>query len=68
MERVIHMTDYKNILDQLRQGELQSVIIKKEEFLQFREHLIKDEQFKNFRGEAKQGGDVVFTFSGNSRS
>ena len=68
MERGIHMTDYKNILDQLRNGELQSVSIKKEEFLQFREHLIKDEQFKNFRGEAKQGGDVVYTFSENSRA
>ena len=68
MERGYRMTDYKKILDELRLGEIQSVIIKKEEFLQFREYLIKDEQFKNFRGEAKQGGDIVYTFSQNSRT
>lgn len=47
---------------------IQSALVKKDEFLQFREHLIKDEQFKNFRGEAKQGGDVIYTFSENSRA
>ena len=62
------MNDYKTILDQLRTGEVQSVLIKKDEFLQFREHLMKDEQFKHFRGEAKQGGDVVFTFLEEPRS
>lgn len=62
------MADWKNMLDQLRNGEIQSALVKKDEFLQFREHLIKDEQFKNFRGEAKQGGDVIYTFSVNSRA
>ncbi|MGN7477146.1 hypothetical protein ACTHOQ_04760 [Solibacillus silvestris] len=62
------MADYKAVLDQLRNGEIQSALIKKDEFLQFREHLIKDEQFKNFRGEAKQGGDVVYTFLENPRA
>lgn len=62
------MADYQKILDQLRNSETQSVLIKKDEFLQFREYLIKDEHFKNFRGEAKQGGDIVYTFSENSRA
>lgn len=56
------MADYKDMLDQLRNGEVKSIFIKKDEFLQFREQLVKDEQFKHFRGEAKQGGDVVFTY------
>lgn len=56
------MADYKEMLDQLRKGEVKSITIKKDEFLQFRELLVKDTQFKHFRGDAKQGGDVVFTF------
>lgn len=62
------MADYKHMLDQLRKGEVKSVVIKREEFLQFREQLVKDEQVKHFRGEAKQGGDVVFTYSQIARS
>ena len=62
------MADYKEMLDQLRNGEVQSITIKKDEFLQFREQLVKDPQFKHFRGDAKQGGDVVFTFLQTPRS
>lgn len=62
------MTDYKEMLNQLRNGEVTSISIKKDEFLQFRELLIKDVDFKNFRGDAKQGGDVVFTFLQTPRS
>lgn len=62
------MSDYQALIEQLRNGEVQSILIKKEEFLQFRELLIKDAQFKHFRGEAKQGGDVVFTFLQQPRS
>ena len=56
------MEQYKKILDQLRNKEVTSVEIKKEEYLQFRETLVKDEQFKHFRGEAKQGGNIVYTY------
>ncbi|MBD8031571.1 hypothetical protein [Solibacillus merdavium] len=62
------MADYQAILDQLRNGEVKSVLIKKSEFLQFREHLVKDQQFKHFRGVAKQGGDVEYTFLKNPRT
>ena len=62
------MEDYKKLLDQLRNKEVSSILIKKDEFLQFREQLVKDEQFKHFRGEAKQGGDVIFTFLDEPRS
>ncbi|MEK4629732.1 MAG: hypothetical protein ABS944_00135 [Solibacillus sp.] len=56
------MNDYKEMLNQLKNGNVESIVIKKEEFLQFREHLLKDDKFKHFRGEAKQGGDVIYTF------
>ena len=62
------MTDYQAILNQLRNGEVKSVLITKSEFLQFREHLVNDPQFKNFRGIAKQGGDIVYTFLENPRT
>ena len=62
------MDDYKKLLDQLRNKEVSSILIKKDEFLQFREQLVKDKQFKHFRGEAKQGGDVIFTFLDVPRS
>ena len=62
------MADYKEMLDQLRNGEVKSIFINKAEFLQFRELLVKDAQFKHFRGDANQGGDVVFTFLETLRS
>lgn len=56
------MENYKKMIEQLKSGELKSIEIKKEEFLQFREQLVKDVMFKHFRGEAQQGGNVIFTF------
>lgn len=56
------MEDVKKMLDQLRNGEVETIHVNKSNYLQFREQLIKDEQFKHFRGEAKQGGDVIYTF------
>ena len=56
------MEKYKLMIDQLRNGEVNSIEINKAEYLQFREVLVKDAQFKHFRGEAKQGGNIVFTF------
>ncbi len=56
------MEAYKQLLDQLRSGEIEKVEISKAEFLAFREVLVKDPQFKHFRGEAKQGGNIIFTF------
>ena len=62
------MENYKNMIEQLKNREINSIEIKKEEFLQFREHLVKDEKFKQFRGEAKQGGNVIFTYLDTPRS
>lgn len=56
------MEKYQQMIEQLKNGEVQSVLIPKEEFLHFRGLLVKDEMFKHFRGEAQQGGNVIFTF------
>ncbi|QCR31622.1 hypothetical protein C1N55_05315 [Lysinibacillus sp. SGAir0095] len=56
------MEKYQQMIEQLKSGEVDSIHISKEEFLQFREFLVRDELFKHFRGEAQQGGDVTFTF------
>ena len=62
------MEKYKLMLNQLRNGEVKSIEISKDEYLQFREVLVKDTQFKHFRGEAKQGGNIVFTFLDKPRT
>ena len=62
------MNEYEKILQQLKEGEISTYKIKKEEFLKFREVLVKHENFKNFRGEAQQGGDIIYTYLAKQRS
>lgn len=62
------MTNYESLINQLKNGDIKQIEIIKSDFLPFREILIKDNQFKHFRGEAKQGGNIVFTFLQNPRS
>lgn len=56
------------ILDQLRDGELNEYHCSKEQFLPFREVLIKREDFKHFRGIAQQGGSVIYRYLEEPRS
>lgn len=49
------MNKYKMMIEKLKNGEIESIEITKEEFWEFREVLVNDEKFKHFRGEAKQG-------------
>ncbi len=62
------MEKYKDLLNQLRNGEIEKVEISKADYLAFREVLVQDPQFKHFRGEAKQGGNIVFTFLATPRT
>jgi hypothetical protein len=62
------MTNVKEILDQLKNNELESYRVSKEEFLTFRTELVKREDFKHYRGEAQQGGDVIYTYLQEARS
>ena len=62
------MNLYEEKLNMLRVGDIQSLEISKEEFLAFREVLIKREDFKYFSGSAKQGATVVYTYLLKERS
>lgn len=56
------MAQYEKLLEELKDGSLPFLTITKEEFLAFREILIAREDFKQFKGVAKQGGNVVYSY------
>lgn len=62
------MTTYEQQLEDLKEGTVTSITIEKEYFLEFREVLILREDFKHFRGIAKQGGIVIYTYEKSARS
>ena len=62
------MDKYTTILEQLKEGKIQQVEITKEEFLDFRSILTSHKNFKNYRGEAKQGGNIIYTYLSEPRS
>lgn len=57
------MSDYNELLEQLKQGELNELKIEKEDFLDFREALIHREDFKHFRGVAYHHGITIYTYT-----
>jgi hypothetical protein len=62
------MGNFDQALQDLRVGTIDSLNISKEEFLEFREILIKQEDFKHFKGIAKQGGIVFYSYEKVARS
>jgi hypothetical protein len=56
------------ILDKLRDGELSEYHVTNEQFLDFREVLVKREDFKHFRGIAERGGSVLYRYLAEARS
>ncbi|EDL65083.1 hypothetical protein [Bacillus sp. SG-1] len=56
------------ILDELRNKGIEEFRVQKADFLEFRKHLIIQEDFKHFRGIAQQGGDVIYTYTDLPRS
>lgn len=62
------MINIEEILEQLKNKEIESYHVSKEDFLTFRAELVKREDFKHFRGEAQQGGDVIYTYLDVARS
>lgn len=62
------MSNYEQQLNELREGTLSSLTIEKEEFLAFRQVLVQMEDFKHFRGIAKQGGTVHYSYETEARS
>ncbi|MGN7296473.1 hypothetical protein [Fredinandcohnia aciditolerans] len=56
------------ILNKLRDGELNEYLVKKDQFLEFRNTLVKREDFKHYRGIALHGGDVLYRYTEDARS
>ncbi|MFJ7950925.1 hypothetical protein ACIQZG_05265 [Lysinibacillus sp. NPDC096418] len=62
------MTNYEEMLQQLKEGEIERIEIEKDQFYEFREVLVRHPLFKHFRGEAKQSGRVIYTYLDIPRS
>ncbi|MCY7907942.1 hypothetical protein [Bacillus inaquosorum] len=60
--------DITEQIEQLRTGEIKELRVQKEDFLDFRAVLSKQDDFKYLRGIAQQGGDVVFQYLEQPRS
>jgi hypothetical protein len=58
----------KKLLDELRDGKISELLIKKEDFLSFRSVLVKRSDFKHFRGIAQRGGDIIYHYMKEPRS
>lgn len=56
------------ILDQLAKREINEYTITKENFMEFRQQLVKRPDFKHFRGDARHNGVVVYTYLDEARS
>lgn len=55
-------TEFEAIFESLRNGEIEQYLVKKEDFLAFREVLMVQKDKDKICGEAKKGGDVVYTY------
>jgi len=56
------------ILDKLRDGELNEYHVTKEQFMTFRKVLVQRKDFKHFRGIAQRGGSVIYQYMKEPRS
>ncbi|MDQ0208885.1 hypothetical protein [Alkalicoccobacillus murimartini] len=52
----------KEILEQLKNGDISEYRVEKADFLAFQPALFNIKEFKNFRGAAKHGGAIVYTY------
>lgn len=60
--------EIQDILNKLRDGELEEYCVSKEDFMAFRKVLIEREDFKHFHGTAKRGGSIVYRYTKDPRS
>jgi hypothetical protein len=56
------------LLQQLRSKEVRELHVSKEEFLAFRQVLVKQVDFKHFRGIAEHGGNTLYQYVDEPRS
>ncbi|WP_445613848.1 hypothetical protein [Geobacillus sp. YF-1] len=55
-------------INELRNGIISELLVKKEDFLLFRSVLIQQPDFKQFRGIAQRGGHVLYHYMDTPRS
>ncbi|KUP07601.1 hypothetical protein Q75_05075 [Bacillus coahuilensis p1.1.43] len=65
---VLTELEVTQLLQQLRLKEVNKINVSKEDFLTFRSFLVKQDDFKQFRGIAQQGGHVQYTYLDEPRS
>ncbi len=58
----------KETLEMLRTGQLETVTVFKSDFLVFRETLLQQKDFKQFKGIAQRGGNVIYKYLDEPRS
>lgn len=56
------------MLESLKNKEVEEIFVAKQDFMAFREFLVKRDDFKHFRGIAQRGGDVIFRYMDEARS
>lgn len=58
----------EEILDRLMTGELSEYYVTNDQFMEFRQVLVKRKDFKHFRGIGQRGGDVLYQYLKEPRS
>lgn len=66
--KCLTIDEMENDITFLRNGELKRIRIQKEDFLTFRAALIKQPDFKQFRGIAQHGGHIDYEYTEMPRS
>ncbi len=56
------------VIERLRNREIEEFLVLKENFLAFREVLVKEEDFKFFRGVAMHQGATMYSYMDEARS
>lgn len=62
------MKDFNELIDKLIAGDIKQIEVDKSDFFQLREIIVERQDFKRFRGIAKQGGKVVYKYLEKERS
>ncbi|WP_062050900.1 hypothetical protein [Bacillus sp. JCM 19034] len=61
----MEVNEAKVILVQLRSGEITEYRVSRNDFLLFREILLKQDDAIDFRGNAQHGGETIYTYEPN---
>ncbi|WP_100332002.1 hypothetical protein [Bacillus xiapuensis] len=57
----------ERLLEDLKNGNIQECLVSKDQFMVFRDVLVKREDFKHFKGVARRGGTVCYSYMQEAR-